>query len=322
MSENKKYRTSFEMNLGKPQQKVKPLTAEENTRSDTAYTDPLCIAILGDFSGRDNKQHYESESLGKRRMMAVDRDNIEDLLSRFDIKLQLWLEDDSEHPIDIPITQLDDFHPDQLYQNVDVFSQLRSLRNRLKNNKTFAEAAKELLAWGTGETNQTESTPDKPGAEVDLNLSSENLLESMFEASQDAQSGSGAAPASAMVDSLVKQIVAPYVEQKADPRQDEMIAAVDQAISAHMQFILHHPDFQAMESAWRSLSFLTSRVDTGQQVKLYILDVAKHELEVDLSNDDVTATALYKKFCDPAPGDVPWGLLLGNYRFTDRKSVV
>ena len=51
---------------------------------------------------------------------------------------------------------------------------------------------------------------------------------------------------------------------------------------------------------------------------MYLLDIAKHELEVELNNDDITMTALYKRFCDPAPGDVPWGLILGNYRFNDR----
>lgn len=316
MSENKKYRTGFEMNLGNPQQKAKPLAAEENNKSGPSNTDPLCIAILGDFSGRDNKRHYEPETISKRRTIAIDRDNIEDVLARFEINLQLWLEDDSDAPIDIPIKGLDDFHPDKLYQNVEVFGQLRALRNRLKNNKTFAEAAKELLAWGADETNQAESKPDKPAPGPAL--SSGSLLESMYESSQEMQSGRVSFAGSSMVDKLVKQIVAPYVEPKNDPRQEEMIDALDQAISAHMQFILHHPDFQAMEAAWRSLDFLVSRVETGQQVKLYILDVARHELEVDLGVDNVTRTALYKKFCDPAPGGMAWGLLLGNYCFTDR----
>ena len=318
MSDNKKYRTGFEMNLENSQQKTGSLAHEGDNKPMASNTDPLCIAVLGDFSGRDNKQRYEPETISKRRLIAVDRDNIEDVLASFDIKLQLWLEEDSDEPIDIPIKELDDFHPDQLYQNVEVFSQLRALRNRLKNNKTFAEAAKELQVWHTGGDKAADSRPAQQAQELDDALSPENLLESMFEASHDMQSSSGTASGSAMVDNLVKKIVAPYVEAKTDPRQEDMIAAVDQAISAHMQFILHHPDFQAMEAAWRSLDFLVSRVETGQRVKLYILDVAKHELEVDLSEDNVTQTALYKKFCDPAPGDVSWGLLLGNYCFTDR----
>jgi len=311
---NKKNRMGFEMNLGEPQQKAKLPEPGQDSKAGILNKDPLCIAILGDFSGRDNKLQYKPETISKRKMFAVDRDNLEEVMAGFEINLQIWLEENSEEPIDIPLKALDDFHPDQLYQNVEVFSQLRALRNRLKNNKTFAEAARELQAWDT----DPESNVDSPASDMDSSSSSEGLLESMLAASQGMPSDSASSSSSAMVDNLVKQIVAPYVEPKADPRQEELIEAVDQAVSAHMQFILHHPDFQAMEAAWRSLDFLLGRAETGQKVKVFILDVAKHELEVDLSEDNVTQTALYRKFCDPAPGDMPWGLLLGNYGFTDR----
>lgn len=316
MSDSKKYRTGFEMNLGQPGQKAKPLDTGSGQHAGAANTDPLCIAILGDFSGRDNKQQYEPGTIGKRRMIEVDRDNLEDVLAGFGVNLHLWLGEDAGEPIDIPLRELADFHPDQLYRNVGIFGQLRALRNRLKNNNTFAEAAKELQAWRGDSDAPASRQNDQPAP--DAALSSENLLETLFEASRDSRPDNPSASGSAMVDSLVKQIVAPYVEPKADPRQDEMIAAVDQAISAHMQFVLHHPDFQAMEAAWMSLDFLVSRVETGQKIKIFIMDIARHELEVDLSEDNVTATGLYKRFCDPAAGDLPWGLLIGNYRFTDR----
>lgn len=314
----KKYRTGFEMNLGNSKPNSSPVDRTDAQARATSSMDPFCIAVLGDFSGRDNKQHYEPETIAKRRMISLDRDNLEEVLAGFDIRLQLWLEDDSHEAIEIPITELDDFHPDQLYQNVEVFSQLRSLRSRLKNNKTFAAAASELQAWRTEDNKPTDTPPGQTSPELDESLSSENLLDSMFAASQDMQSGRDTAAGSSMVDNLVKQIVAPYVEPKADPRQDEMIAAVDQAISAHMQFILHHPDFQAMEAAWLALDFLVKRVETGRQVKIFIMDVAQHELEIDLADDDLMTTGLYRRFCDTAQGDLPWGLILGNYCFTDR----
>ena len=316
MSNSKKYRTGFEMNLGQTG-KDASTSQTDDTQRTTSNDEPLCMAILGDFSGRDNRQNYDASSISKRRLILLDRDNIEGVLAGFKINLQLWLDDDSQESIDIPIGELEDFHPDNLYQNVEIFSQLRSLRTRLKNNKTFAEAAKELQAWRSSEA-VDEPPASATAADLDESLSSDNLLDSMLEASQGNQSGKSSGSGNAMIDSLVKQIVAPYVEPKGDPRQDEMIASVDQAISAHMQFILHHPDFQALEAAWLSLDFLTRRVEADDSVKIYILDVTRHELEVDLSEDNVTQTALYQRFCDPAPGDIPWGLLIGNYRFTDR----
>ena len=317
MTDNKKYRTGFEMNIGNPKQRGGP--DEANTvNPQSSSTGPFCMAILGDFSGRDNKQNYQQETISKRRLFQLDRDNLDELLAGFNICLQLWLDDEADEPIDVPLSALDDFHPDQLYQNVEVFSQLRALRNRLKNNNTFADAAREMQSWPSLDSAQAASKQDKPASEPPPSISGEGLLDSIFEATRPGQPGSEGASGSTMIDSLVKQIVAPYVEAKADPRQDEMIAAVDQAVSAHMQFILHHPDFQALEAAWRSLDFLLRRVDTGQQIKLYILDITKHELEIDLNRDNVTHSALYRRFADPAPGEVSWGLLLGNYHFTDR----
>jgi len=84
-----------------------------------------------------------------------------------------------------------------------------------------------------------------------------------------------------------------------------------------MQAILHHPDFQAIESAWMSLYFLIKRIETGSKLKLFILDISKSELQQDLSVDDLSSSSLYKLFCDPAEGDLPFSVLLGNYTFSD-----
>src|SRR5262245_8156790 len=42
---------------------------------------------------------------------------------------------------------------------------------------------------------------------------------------------------------------------------DEFIAEIDRRMSAQLNEILHHPQFQKMESAWRGLKFLIDRVD-------------------------------------------------------------
>lgn len=84
-----------------------------------------------------------------------------------------------------------------------------------------------------------------------------------------------------------------------------------------MRDILHHADFQAIESAWRSLHFLVTRLETDSSLKIKILDITKQELQADLAVDDVSSSAIYKLFCDPTEGDAPWSILLGNYSFTD-----
>ena len=49
-----------------------------------------------------------------------------------------------------------------------------------------------------------------------------------------------------------------------------------------MRDILHHPDFRALEAAWRSLHFLIRRLETDEQLTVSVLDVTKAELTADL----------------------------------------
>lgn len=312
MSDSNKNRTSFEMKIGQSQQKSDSDRPQQHRPDDG----PFCVAILGDFSGRDQQQRNEPETVGKRRMLEVDRDNLEEIMAKLDIRMQLQM-DDGVTSIDIPIKELEDFHPDQLYENLEVFTRLRQLRNRLKNNHTFPDAVQEMQGWLVKEEKPA-AKPDIPEpTNPDANISSENLLDSVFDASRNVDADSISRSGSAFVDQLVKDIVAPYVEPGPDPRQEEMLASIDQAITAHMQFILHHPDFQAMEAAWLQLDFLVSRIETGSKVKLYLLDISRPELETDLAGEDLTQSGLYRRFCDPAPGDQAWGLILGNFHFRD-----
>ena len=86
-----------------------------------------------------------------------------------------------------------------------------------------------------------------------------------------------------------------------------------------MQTILHHPDFQAIESAWRALRFLVYRLETDALLKVYLLDISKDELAADLSaSDDLETTGTYRLFVEQAtgiPGGEPWAVLAGNYTF-------
>jgi type VI secretion system protein ImpC len=111
----------------------------------------------------------------------------------------------------------------------------------------------------------------------------------------------------------MKEIVAPYVVAKSDPRQPELVASVDDTTSRLLRKILHHPDFQALEAAWRGLFFLVRRLETDSQLGVFLIDMSKDELAADLtSSDDPHATATFKLLVDPTvntPGGKPWAVL-------------
>jgi hypothetical protein len=59
-------------------------------------------------------------------------------------------------------------------------------------------------------------------------------------------------------------------------------------------------DFQAIESAWRGLQFFLRRLETDENLKVYLLDVTKAELASDLTaHEDLRDTALYKNWRRP-----------------------
>jgi type VI secretion system protein ImpC len=86
-----------------------------------------------------------------------------------------------------------------------------------------------------------------------------------------------------------------------------------------MRIILHHPNYQALESAWRGLDFLVSRLETDARLKLYVLDLSKSELAADLNDaNDLRTTGMYKllveQTLETAGGD-PWAAVAGIYTF-------
>lgn len=100
---------------------------------------------------------------------------------------------------------------------------------------------------------------------------------------------------------------------------DEMIAQLDQKISIQLDEILHHPDFQKIESLWRSLKFLVDRTDFRENNKIEILSASKEELLDDFDDaPEITTSGLYKRVYTSEYGQFggkPYGTIVGNYDF-------
>jgi type VI secretion system protein ImpC len=118
--------------------------------------------------------------------------------------------------------------------------------------------------------------------------------------------------------SWIKQLVAPYVSPAADPRQAELVRCVDLAIAATMNRLLHHPDFQRLEAAWRSLDWLVRNVETSPTLRLFVLDVSIDELHRCIAAaDDPLQSAVAGWLTSSArlPAGVPYALLVSPFSF-------
>src|SRR4029434_4003011 len=114
-------------------------------------------------------------------------------------------------------------------------------------------------------------------------------------------------------------VVGPYVVPAKDPKQDKLIAAVDEAIGQTMRSILHHPDFQALESVWRGLEFLARRLETGASLRIVLYDISAEEFAADLSStDNLQETGLYSLLIEQPVADAQQGAIsavISNYFF-------
>ena len=59
---------------------------------------------------------------------------------------------------------------------------------------------------------------------------------------------------------------------------DSLIAAYDHALSQQLDAIIHHPDFQHLEAAWRGLAFVIGRADFQENIQISILNCSKNDL--------------------------------------------
>src|SRR3954465_6124038 len=63
---------------------------------------------------------------------------------------------------------------------------------------------------------------------------------------------------------------------------EAMIAAIDQKLTEQINLILHNPDFQKLEGAWRGLHYLVNNTETDEMLKIRFMDIAKKDLGKEL----------------------------------------
>ena len=269
------------------------------------------IAILGDFSARANSGKLDTGAeLGSRKPLKVDCDNLDATIKRLGVKLRLPLGADGS-AVELTVNSMDDLHPDQLYSNLPIFSELSGLRQRLKTQSTFAKAAKEVQAWAGVKIARPPRRKPRSAA-IPANGRLSDFARLVGEPTVKAKP-------TVSIAEMLKQMVGPYVVPAKDPRQDQLVATVDSALAATMRTVLHHPDFQSFEALWRSVDMLVRRLETDEKLQIVLYDVTAEEIAADLSKADALENSgLYKLLVEQPAMDAaqgPFAVVIGNYIF-------
>ena len=102
---------------------------------------------------------------------------------------------------------------------------------------------------------------------------------------------------------------------------EAMIAEIDKKLSEQINKVMHHPDFQKLESAWRGLHYLVNNTETDEMLKIRVMNISKKELHKTLKKFKGTAwdqSPIFKKMYEEEYGQFggePYGCVVGDYYF-------
>lgn len=102
---------------------------------------------------------------------------------------------------------------------------------------------------------------------------------------------------------------------------DAMKAALDRKLSEQVNKIIHHPEFQQLESAWRGLWYLVGNTSTGKDLKIKVLNISKEETRRMLRqyrDASWDRSPLFLKIYDTEFGTLggqPYGAFICDYSF-------
>nr|WP_254695776.1 type VI secretion system contractile sheath large subunit [Leisingera sp. NJS204] len=274
------------------------------------------LAILGDFSGRAAKGQLETgDGLAARKAILLDPDTVEDVIESFAAELVLPIGKDGAG-IAVKLEDLDGLHPDELYENVELFSELVGLRKQLQSGATADHAAGTLKAWA-------EKHGTKARAPKRTSAGNSVPADKRLSAFQQLIGATGITPRPASpVEELLARVVGPHIRALPDPDVAAMQKAVDEALSDAMRLVLHHPEFQSVEAQWRSLDLMARSIEDDDTLDVMLYDISAEELAVDLAaEEDLSKTGfvrlLTEEPLDEENGRGGYSALIGMYQFEE-----
>lgn len=102
---------------------------------------------------------------------------------------------------------------------------------------------------------------------------------------------------------------------------ESIVAEIDKKLTEQVNLILHHTDFQELESAWRGLHYLVNNTETDEMLKIRVMNISKKEMHKTLRKYKGTAwdqSPIFKKLYEEEFGQFggePYGSLVADYHF-------
>ena len=161
----------------------------------------------------------------------------------------------------------------------------------------------------------------KDQASAETVQESKGLLDQIIEDGRMARDETQKARARDLIGEFVAQITqgAMAVSKNTEAMINARISQIDKLISDQLNVIMHHQDFQKLEGSWRGVFYLVNQSETGERLKIRVMNATKQELLKDMEKaPEFDQSTLFKKIYEEEFGmfgGASYGAIVGDYEF-------
>lgn len=158
--------------------------------------------------------------------------------------------------------------------------------------------------------------------EVEAQQDDSNLLEQIIVESHIVHDESQKSWAREIISEFAKEVMEGQITISKDTEAmiNARIAELDRLITGQLNEIMHHDDFQRMEASWRGLNYLVQQTETGENLKIKVMNVTKKELLKDMEKaPEFDQSTLFKKIYEEEFGMFgghSYGVMIGDFEFS------
>lgn len=283
---------------------------------------PFVVGILADLAGKTNKS---LPALKERKFTAIDRDNFNEIMAALEPRLAFQVEstlsgEGEKLGVEIIFKNMDDFNPAQVAKQIPLLNALYQSRvrlidlvSKLDGNEALDNTLLDIV-----------SSPDRVASlkgEAESEGGETPELDKIIEEGKLARDPIQLGNAREILKEFIRQITAHEGAAPQDIYAFIMsgVKRIDEALSAQLDEILHHEDFQKLEGSWRGLHYLVMNSETSTRLKLRLLNISRKELVNDLEKAvEFDQSQLFKKIYEEEYGTFgghPFSCFVGDYSF-------
>lgn len=304
---------------------------------------PFIVGIFADLSGELDPEQPAPLPLRERKMAEIDRDNFNDLMAKIGPRVSLGKVKNVLDPAAtaeapsflsgaIVFSSLEQFDPVAVIEKVPALKQLYDSHKMIRKLQAKGEGSTPVQQFFEKALNDAamqaalkEAFDSKKLAEMSataLPEAVEPILKGYYTDADGVEDEGRKKAASELAGSFYQALLADLPAEHltgAAAFMDDRVATLDALISKQLAEVMHADGFQKVEATWRGLHYLVSRSETGEMLKLRVLDASKKDLDDDLNKAvEFDQSGLFKMIYEAeygTYGGFPYSLLVGDYEF-------